>query len=85
MTVAGIFTIIQQLVHAQPEESVDKIASGILRSYNILADTITGTTSLTDKEVLREMQQKADETGEEFILLERTVGERTRNHYTFFL
>lgn len=77
MTVAGII-IIQQQVNAQPEESVDKIASGILRSYNILADTKTGTTSLADKEVLQEMQQAAEETGEEFILLEHTVGERTR-------
>ncbi|MGI0001634.1 MAG: hypothetical protein ACRD42_00970 [Nitrososphaeraceae archaeon] len=41
--------------------------------YRILADTKTGTTTLADAEVLQEMQQAADETGEEFILLEHTA------------
>jgi hypothetical protein len=78
VTVAGIFTIIQQRVNAQPEEPVSSVANGILRSYNILADTKTGTTSLADNEILQEMQQAAEETGEEFILLEHTVPEHTK-------
>ena len=70
MIVSGIFTIIQQQVDARPEEPVSSIASGILRQYTILADTKTGTTSLANKEVIQEMQQAAEEIGEEFILLE---------------
>ena len=90
----AIFAIVMQQANAQPDDSTDKVAGGILPNYppksnglsfqvydwlktngipplyNILAETKTGTTSLIDNEVLQEMQQAADETGEEYMLLE---------------